>query len=89
MPSRLTRRVRHLERRAQPKEKPPIHAWIEQRQGECLADFEARAEREKREMEQRTGRPVMQVLVQLYDDDGSIGYEEVVNGIVTIRSKAQ
>jgi hypothetical protein len=37
-------------------------------------------------MEQRAGRPVMQVLVQLYDDDGSIGGEEVtVNGITTIR----
>lgn len=89
MPSRLTRRLARLEQRAKPKEQAPVPAWCEQRAGECLADFEARAARERREAEQSTGRPVMQVMVQLYADDGSIGYESVnVGGIETIRGKA-
>jgi hypothetical protein len=86
----MKRRLTRLERRTKPKVQAPVPHWCEQRAGECLADFEARAERERREAEQRTGRPVMQVLVHLYDDDGGIGYEEVtINGITTIRSKAE
>jgi broad specificity phosphatase PhoE len=86
--ARIAQRVRLLERRTTARPSAwPVATLFEQNQGETLAEFEARVEREAAELERQKRRRVMPVLF-VYDDGTPEKYEEVVvNGIITFREK--